>query len=143
MYTKATWSRSSRLTLHVCMPTLLHILAIHNIAFVVIVMTIVVTRQLRSFIIPLCLRRMYNPHLCTASRCATWMPFNKVICCGGSDGFLRFYDTRAPKDVRHCPHLGMYSLALTYAEFNREALAGRALYVPMYTFPAVIHPIMP
>lgn len=31
------------------------------------------------------------------SRCATWMPFNKVICCGGSDGSLRFYDTTAPK----------------------------------------------
>ena len=35
-----------------------------------------------------------------ASRCATWMPFNKVICCGGSDGILRFYDTTTPKAVR-------------------------------------------
>lgn len=33
-----------------------------------------------------------------SSRCATWMPFNKTICCGGSDGALRFYKSKAPKD---------------------------------------------
>ena len=42
--------------------------------------------------------------LCVASRCATWMPFNKQICCGGSDGFLRFYDIATPKAVRHSAH---------------------------------------
>lgn len=32
----------------------------------------------------------------TAARSAIWMPFNKVIACGGDDGKLRFYDTENP-----------------------------------------------